>query len=384
MIKNKNTKNISFNNYEFISIFLIILFSLFMSIIPKNIILTCKSASVIGTLFLIIISYIVYYFLTKKTYDNEYDFFVIIKKTFPKIIQIIIGISLFAFALFYVYTSICDVTFSLKNSTYNITPFITIALYFLIALLIMTKNGLNSLFRISGYVAHFIFIIISILFIVSLPRIKITNFLPIFGSGIKDVFFINLQNISLFTPLLFTLFFGHNILRKDKNGKTNKNYVKSKNRINKIMFIFSLTLLMIIILYCGTMPTSLIEGRTALLFDVSRFITYTTTGLETAPFLIAIFSFISFLETSFVFLVGLTFLEKLGVVKDYRKLRYICIIVLFFALLMTSSMSAYIQISSIFNFVSIGVGFIFPIITLILYSLKNRKSKKIQGVLNES
>ena len=146
MIKNKNTKNISFNNYEFISIFLIILFSLFMSIIPKNIILTCKSASVIGTLFLIIISYIVYYFLTKKTYDNEYDFFVIIKKTFPKIIQIIIGISLFAFALFYVYTSICDVTFSLKNSTYNITPFITIALYFLIALLIMTKNGLNSLF----------------------------------------------------------------------------------------------------------------------------------------------------------------------------------------------------------------------------------------------
>ena len=204
MIKNKNTKNISFNNYEFISIFLIILFSLFMSIIPKNIILTCKSASVIGTLFLIIISYIVYYFLTKKTYDNEYDFFVIIKKTFPKIIQIIIGISLFAFALFYVYTSICDVTFSLKNSTYNITPFITISLYFLIALLIMTKNGLNSLFRISGYVAHIIFIIISILFIVSLPRIKITNFLPIFGSGIKDVFFINLKNSSLF--IIFSIF----------------------------------------------------------------------------------------------------------------------------------------------------------------------------------
>ena len=60
MIKNKNTKNISFNNYEFISIFLIILFSLFMSIIPKNIILTCKSEIVIGNLFLIIICYIVY------------------------------------------------------------------------------------------------------------------------------------------------------------------------------------------------------------------------------------------------------------------------------------------------------------------------------------
>ena len=66
----------------------------------------------------------------------------------------------------------------------------------------MTKNGLNSLFRISGYVAHIIFIIISILFIVSLPRIKITNFLPIFGSGIKDVFFINLKMLNKYLCLI--------------------------------------------------------------------------------------------------------------------------------------------------------------------------------------
>ena len=91
MRKNSDFKNISYVNYEIISMIVTLLTCIFTSYSPIRIIEKCGSGSIIGIIFIFLVVYIIYYFIIKCIFKNEYDIFSVIKKTYPPIVQKIIA-----------------------------------------------------------------------------------------------------------------------------------------------------------------------------------------------------------------------------------------------------------------------------------------------------
>ncbi|MEG1204100.1 MAG: hypothetical protein RSE00_02365 [Clostridia bacterium] len=373
MKKNSDFKNISYTNYEFISIFIILVSCGLISNIPKQILTNCCSASIIGTSVLCIVSYFIYKFINKKIFNYEYDFIEIIKKTYSKPMQSLIAIIIYLFCIFYIYILICNISYNLKTTTYIHSTIFELAIYFIVAAFLVTRNGFNSIFRIAGYVAGAFVIYIFLLFILSLPFLDISHFLPILGSGFKGVFLVNLQNLSIFAPLFFTLLFGGQVHNYTRNN--------SKN-LNKIMLFCSMLLLVVIIMFIGAMPSQLLSTRSILLFDISRIVSFSTTSIKIAPIMIFTFSFLMFLGISFVLLIGCMVLERLKVIKEYTKVILSSIILITTLLLLPQSLFNFYNIEKQFQICCIIIGFIFPIVTILIYSIKNHNQLQAFNLKN--
>ncbi|MEG2348508.1 MAG: GerAB/ArcD/ProY family transporter [Clostridia bacterium] len=375
MEKNSDFKSIEFSNYEFVSIIVIMIFTNFVGIIPESIIKNCGSASIIGTIFLSILAYTIYRFLTTYIFKREFDLYEIMQKTFPKIFCKIFAIIFYLFLMLYIYVTISSIVFDLKETTYAQSTVFQLAIYFIIALFLITKKGFNSLFRIAGYISAPIIIYVIILFIFSIPFLSIENFFPLLGNGIKDIFISNFKNIGLFCPLFLTLFFGGNIKKHSRENLSN---------FNKIFLFGTVSFLLIITMFVGSMPSELLITRSSLIFDVSRIVAFSTTSIKFAPFMISFFSFISFLSSSFLLLIACMSLERLKVIKDYSK--FIVISNLAIALLFLFPLTSIIvsKLENILYTLSIFVCIIFPIVTIFIYSLKNSENIKTKFNIKNS
>ena len=369
MKKNSNFKNISYTNFEFISLLIICVFAIFLGNFPEQIVSICGSGSIMGVLVVCFVAYFIYRFTIKKVFENEYDFYEIIRKTYPQWLQKVIGVILYLFCMMVVYIMINNIVINLKSTTYRLSETYELAIYFLLAIFFMARSGFNAIFRIAGYIAIFMVIYFVLLFVLSIPFLDITNFFPLFGNGFKNIFLDNLTNLKIFSSFFFLLFFGGTIF-KGKPRAMLKNF-------HKIFGISSAVLLLIVILFLGSLPLELITSRNSLIFDISRLASFSTTSIKLAPAMIFIFSIITYITTSFIFLVGCMSLERLKVIKDYSK-----VIILSMALL---TLSFFYKITSIdlrnyihyFGYISNILCFVFPVITVFFYLLKKRpKSKK--------
>ncbi|MEG2310840.1 MAG: hypothetical protein RSB76_02515 [Clostridia bacterium] len=375
MKKNSDFKNISYSNYEFISIFIILLFCCLLSNIPRNILQTCGCASVIGIILICIIVYFMYKGLTKYIFKYEYDIFEMIKKTYPKVIQKIIGIILYIFCMFFVYILISNIVFDLKATTYTLSSVFGLAIYFIIACFLFTRQGFNSIFRIAGYISGLLVLYIVLLTFMSVPFISISNFFPILGNGINLVSFDNFKNINIFAPLFFILFFGVTIKKEKRENIKN---------FNKLFIFVAIPLIMTMIMFVGTMPTELLNTRFTLFFDISRIVTFSTTAVKIAPFMIFIFSMITFIASSFVLLIACMSLQRCGVIKDYTKILIFSNIILAAIMLLPQSLINYNIIQNIFNNFALILCFAFPLLTIFIHNIRfNGLEKKFNFANHE-
>ncbi len=369
MRKNSDYKNISYVNYEIISMFFTLLACVFISYSPIRIIERCGSASIIGILFISLVTYIIYYIIIKCIFKNEYDMFSVIKKTYPPIIQKIISVCIYLFLLLYSYLLISNLLYNLRASIYSKSTLFSISIFFLVALYLLNKKGFNVIFRIVGYVSIIIVIYIVFLFIMSVTKIDLNNFFPILGNGPKDVFLNNLSNSALFVPLFLFTFFGGKVAK----GKKRANY---KN-FNLIMLIFTILYTLLIFTFIATVPIEIISSRYTLLLDLSSLISLNPQSFKLVPIMIYVFSLIIFISSSFCILCGLYNIQRLNVVKDYSKYVLPSVIIMTILFLIPIPLSIYNIILDVFYILSIGFTFGFPILTLIIYFIKNKgRSKK--------
>lgn len=368
MKKNSDFKNINYVSYEMISMIVTLLSCVFISYSPIRIIKNCGSAAVIGILFLCFVAYIIYFFIIKTTFLNEYDMFSMIKKVYPPIIQKIISIAIYLFLLAYIYLLISNLVYNLKASIYTKSTLFSIAIFFIIALYMLAKRGFNVNFRIVGYISFMIIIYIIFLFIMSIKKIDINNLYPLLGNGPKDLFFNNLHNLGIFVPLFLFTFFGGNVARSKKRSII-KNY-------NIIMIIFTLCYTLLIFTFITTIPIDFITARYTLLLDLSSFISLEPTSIKLLPIMVYIFSLIIFISTAFCLLCGLYNLERLNVVKDYSKFVLPSVILIIILFLLPAPAIIYNYLIGIFYIVSIIITIAFPIFTIVLYYIKTKGGKK--------
>ena len=369
MRKNSDFKNISYVNYEMISMIITLLTCVFTSYSPIRIIEKCGSGSIIGILFICLVVYIIYYFIIKGIFKNEYDIFSVIKKTYSPIVQKIIAIVIYLFLLLYIYLLILNLVYNFRGSIYTESTIFAIAIFFLVALYLITKKGFNVVFRMVGYISYIIIIYIIFLFAMSINKFDTTSFFPILGNGPKDLFVDNLVNIGIFIPLFLFTFFGGRVA----NGKKRANY---KN-FNIIMIVFALSYTLLIFTFIATIPIEIISSRFTLLLDLSSLISLTPISLKLTPIMIFIFSLLIAISTSFCLLCGLYNIERLNVVKDYSKYVLPSVIILFIAFLIPMPLSTFMTLVDIFYVSSISITFGLPIITLIIYYIKTKGGNKI-------
>lgn len=368
MKKNSDFKNISYVNYEMISMIITLMSCAFISYSPIRIIEECGSASVIGIIFICLAVYIFYYFIIKCIFKNEYDIFSVIKKAYPPTIQKIIGIIIYLFILLYIYLLISNLLYNLKGSIYRNSSIFAISIFFLVALYLLSKKGFNTTFRIVGYTSFIIILYIIFLFIMSINKIDITNFFPIMGNGTKDVFIDNLLNTGIFIPLFLLSFFGGKVSHTKKRG-VYKNF-------NKIMLIFTFCYTLLIFTFIGTIPIEIISSRYTLLLDLSSLISLTPMSLKLTPIMVFVFSLLIFIASAFCLLCGLYNIERLNVVKDYSKYILPSIIILLVLFWIPLPLSSYNLLLNIFYISSIVITFAFPLFTLIIYYIRTKGGRK--------
>lgn len=368
MKKNSDFKNISYVNYEMISMIITLMSCAFISYSPIRIIEECGSASVIGILFICLVVYIFYYFIIKGIFKNEYDIFSVIKKTYPPALQKIIGIIIYLFILLYIYLLISNLLYNLKGSIYRNSSIFAISIFFLVALYLLSKKGFNTTFRIVGYTSFTIVIYIIFLFIMSINKIDITNFFPIMGNGTKDVFIDNLLNTGIFIPLFLLSFFGGKVSHTKKRS-VYKNF-------NKIMLIFTFCYTLLIFTFIGTVPIEIISSRYTLLLDLSSLISLTPMSLKLTPIMVFVFSLLIFIASAFCLLCGLYNIERLNIVKDYSKYILPSIIILLVLFWIPLPLSSYNLLLNIFYILSIAITFAFPLVTLIIYYIRTKGGRK--------
>lgn len=368
MKKNSDFKNISYVNYEMISMFITLLACTFISYSPIRIIENCGSASIIGILFICLVTYIFYSFILKGIFKNEYDIFAVIKKVYAPIIQKIIGIVIYIFILLYIYLLISNLLHNLIGSIYRQSTIFSISIFFLVALYILGKKGFNTTFRIVGYISFIIILYIIFLFAMAINNIDINNLFPIMGNGIKGIFFDNLFNTGIFIPLFLFTFFGGKVANKKKRS-IYKNF-------NLIMIIFTLCYTLLIFTFITTIPIEIISSRFTLLLDLSSLISLSPMSLKLTPLMIFVFSLLIFISSTFCLLCGLYNTERLNIVKDYSKFILPSVILLFIMFLIPIPLYFYSVLLEIFYITSIIITFAFPLITLIIYYIKTKGGRK--------
>lgn len=368
MKKNSDFKNISYVNYEMISMIITLMSCAFISYSPIRIIEECGSASVMGIIFICLVVYIFYYFIIKGIFKNEYDIFSVIKKTYPPVLQKIIGIIIYLFILLYIYLLISNLLYNLKGSIYRNSSIFAISIFFLVALYLLSKKGFNDTFRIVGYTSFTIVLYIIFLFIMSINKIDITNFFPIMGNGAKDIFIDNLLNTGIFIPLFLLSFFGGKVSHTKKRS-VYKNF-------NKIMLIFTFCYTLLIFTFIGTVPIEIISSRYTLLLDLSSLISLTPMSLKLTPIMVFVFSLLIFIASAFCLLCGLYNIERLNIVKDYSKYILPSIIILLVLFWIPLPLSSYNLLLNIFYILSIAITFAFPLVTLIIYYIRTKGGRK--------
>lgn len=368
MRKNSDLKNISYVNFEMISMIITLTSCAFISYSPIRIVEYCGSASLIGFIFLCLVVYVFYFFIIRGVFKNEYDIFSMIKKTYPPIIQKIIAIIIYLFIILYVYLLISNLLYNLRGSIYTNSTIFSISIFFIVALYLLSKKGFNVVFRIVGYISFTIVLYIIFLFIMSINKIDLNNFFPIMGNGVNDVFIKNLTNSGIFIPLFLFLFFGGKVAQNKKRS-VYKNF-------NIIMLIFTLTYGILMLCFIATIPIEIISSRYTLLLDLSSLISLTPLSLKLTPIMIFVFSLLIFISISFCLLCGLYNIQRLNVVKDYSKYILPSSILLLIMFLIPIPLSTYYIILDIFYISSIAITFAFPLFTLIIYYIKTKGGSK--------
>lgn len=368
MRKNSDLKNISYVNFEMISMIITLTSCAFISYSPIRIVEYCGSASLIGFIFLCLVVYVFYFFIIRGVFKNEYDIFSMIKKTYPPIIQKIIAIIIYLFIILYVYLLISNLLYNLRGSIYTNSTIFSLSIFFIVALYLLSKKGFNVVFRIVGYISFTIVLYIIFLFIMSINKIDLNNFFPIMGNGVNDVFIKNLTNSGIFIPLFLFLFFGGKVAQNKKRS-VYKNF-------NIIMLIFTLTYGILMLCFIATIPIEIISSRYTLLLDLSSLISLTPLSLKLTPIMIFVFSLLIFISISFCLLCGLYNIQRLNVVKDYSKYILPSSILLLIMFLIPIPLSTYYIILDIFYISSIAITFAFPLFTLIIYYIKTKGGSK--------
>lgn len=362
-MKNNLTKR------EAISIICIISLSQLILNVPKTIINSCGTGSIVNILYVSLIGLITCIIFSKiiKNFPSD-DIIDISEKLGGNMLKFIISLIFIAFFIILILIAISDFSYLLKCVYFQDAPLTFILIFFIIGALFANLSGFNSIKKVCSMIIPILIYSFLIIFFKSTPNIELEDLTPILGYNYKSTFQTGLLNLFFFNFIILYLFI--------------MPLLKKKNDINKIIFtsfsinvfILILTIISVISIFTNHISSSNINSLYFLTRSVklSNFIEQ----VDAIYIFIWTLSILAYISVLLFFIIHI--LNKLFHFKDQTQLSYsILSIIIGLSLIFVNLSQINFLEETIFRYSSIIITFLISFIILFLGNIKEKHKRKL-------
>lgn len=357
--------------FEAVSLVCIIVLNHLISTLPKKILSSCGSASILNVLFICLLAGIFAFFIIRvmKKFPNH-DILDISDFLGGKVLKVIIGILFFV--LFIGSSSILLRTFvdglRLTYFTNFSTP--TILLVFLIGICIISLIKASSLIKCNALITIIMAFSLLVPLVSITPNFAFQRIFPILGFGTKETFLTGASNLFAFSGLS-VLYFLPPLLKNQKDFK--KVTILSVCLTGIFLLISVASLLLSIPFVFNTQELSPIYLLVRS-FEFGNFL-QRPEGIFTLIWALSIISYVSI-----CIMFGKLILQKLLNLKHPNQLSYcLCTLLFALAILPANMAQLYFIEATIYQYYTLTLTFVLSFFLLILASYKKSKREKKKG-----
>lgn len=281
-------------NFEAIALILTVIVNHVVLNLPKNIIASTASSSIINVLFISIIAVLIGYFVCKLLERfPKLDILDIANFLGGKWLKVITGILFLSYFVFTVSIVLRSFSEGLKIIFFPRSPIAAIMILFLIAIIITNKIGFQAIVRSNLFMMPIFIFTILFIFFANIGNFTVQRMLPLLGNGVFATFFSGLSNLFAFGGFAY-LYFLPPYLKDDKGLKK---ITISSIITSGICLLFSVATLLFL------SPNSVITEEIFPLYLASRNIEFGRffQRLDAVFLLIWIISLTAYLSISFSF-----------------------------------------------------------------------------------
>ncbi len=344
-------------------------------IMPKFIIQSQSSSSIVNVIYITLIA-LVLIVIFNSLYRNLHgmDLLDISEYIFGKYFKIIVGFIIIAYFLFTASLLLRNTSENLRTMYFQSTPTPYLLFFIILGSCLVNKYGLKAVIKCNAIIVTFILIAFAILFLLSIKQFEFTRVYPIFGYGFKNTFLDGLKNISIFANL-FLLSLASPLLHSKRQFDT----VSILSTIICGVFV-SLTVTALLLMF----PSSISSGSNVPLYLQTRAINLGRLVQRVDAFFILIWllTMLSYISIS---VAAVTYVfRKIFNLSDSTHISYTFFAILFGICLIYTNLIQIRQIDSRQNnLISIIILSSITFLVLILGNIKKKKQdKKMKGFQN--
>lgn len=197
-----NNEKIGFG--EALCILIIVTLSHLILTLPKAIIQSQGSSSILNIMYVSIIVLIIIFFITKlyKNFRGK-DILDISSFLLGRWFKFIIGLAFISYYIFAASLLVSNTSENLKTMYFHNTPISFIVLFILLAAGFINKLGPKAVIKCNLIIVPPIIVILVLIFLANSRNLSFTQIFPILGYGAKNTFVNGLSNIYAFSSISF-------------------------------------------------------------------------------------------------------------------------------------------------------------------------------------
>ena len=197
-----NNEKIGFG--EALCILIIVTLSHLILTLPKTIIQSQGSSSILNIMYVSIIVLIIIFFITKlyKNFRGK-DILDISSFLLGRWFKFIIGLAFISYYIFAASLLVSNTSENLKTMYFHNTPISFIVLFILLAAGFINKLGPKAVIKCNLIIVPPIIVILVLIFLANSSNLSFTQIFPILGYGAKNTFVNGLSNIYAFSSISF-------------------------------------------------------------------------------------------------------------------------------------------------------------------------------------
>lgn len=230
-------------NIEAIAVVLTVMINHIILNLPKSIISTTSSGSIINVIFVTLIAFIIVYLISQllKNFPSL-DILDISKFLGGKVLKFIIGVLFLCYTIFTISIVLRSFSETLKIIFFPRTPVQIIMLLFLLAIVFVNKLGFQAIARSNLFFMPIILFSILFIFVANFGNYTVQRVFPLLGNGAVSTFLSGISNLFAFGGIAYLYFLPPHL-------KEQKDYTKiafSAIGVSGIFLLMSVTTLLLL------------------------------------------------------------------------------------------------------------------------------------------
>lgn len=341
---------------------------------PKFILQNNASGSLLSTLTISIISFIIILIInhTFNKFNNK-DILDLSDYAGGKFLKIVTSIGYIIFFFISSLTALYSITEALHIIYFPNASTIYLALFFIVPIVFLIRKGFPTICKVNVVISIISAIFMAILFIKSIPLFVTERLFPLSGYELYKSLFYNISAISAFQGISYIMFL-HPLLKDQKDFK----------KINIISFII-MTIVLLLAILCLLLVSPFVNFVPELLslYLLTRLIEFGSflARIDAIYTFFWIFCIMSYLTINMYFILHI--FAKNTKLKTASPMSYSLSILLLAGLLLLKKISDYIWLKNIFFYNYFIILMIFSVIILIICNIKKNKINSKENAIRK-